>query len=94
MYRQHVQYLLNFAFEDVFPEKKMGENFNSNHLSLTSPGPHSSLSSPWNFDLLFELNSSPIEPEGIQIIAKLLLHHSFHLLLEAVFLGWQILAFL
>ena len=67
MYRQHVQYLLNFAFEDVFPEKKMGENFNSNHLSFTWPGPHSSLSSPWNFDLLFELNSSPIEPEGILI---------------------------
>ena len=67
MYRQHVQYLLNFAFEDVFPEKKMGENFNSSNLSFTWPGPHSSQSSPWNFDLLFELNSSPIEPEGILI---------------------------
>ena len=70
MYRQHVQYLLNFAFEDVFPEKKWVRISILiiclfKRVSNTSPDPHSFLSSPWNFDLLFELNSSPIEPEGI-----------------------------
>ena len=70
MYRQHIQYLLNFAFEDVFPEKKWVRIsiliiclFKT--VSNTSLDPHSFLSSHWNFDLLFELNSSPIEPEGI-----------------------------
>ena len=72
MYRQHIQYLLNFAFEDVFPEKKWVRISILiiclfKRVSNTSPDPHSFLSSPWNFDLLFELNSSPIEPEGILI---------------------------
>ena len=67
MYRQHVQYLLNFAFEDVLPEKKLVRILILIICLFTSLGPHSSLSSPWNFDLLFELNSLPIEPEGILI---------------------------